>query len=730
MKDLITKIGRFCENHVEKIVLAVAGVICIWLFFTQVIFSPNIVAIGGKNLAPGQIDRYVYEEKAQELSAELRGRKTGSSKLYKPRLTGAIGPNDGEIYGVLSRALPKGFAGLFESPLSFIDTTLAPKPATQLTARNAESSRKYRLPTVPDVTDVAANQIRAAAYVPVQPLTAQTTYGTAATEPNDIDLVTVEARFDTAEVYRRFHASFAGVDVEKEEWRDPCLADPTFAAVQLERQELLDGGSWSDWRAIPRSRVESNRDLFSVIERVENLPPGGLAVRLMQYDRRDIRMGLLQPEGYQIASAEEEWFPPSFYGKFKDLQRKMESEERREQREQERGKDDRSTDSRRGDLRGGAGGLPGGAQAGAARSSRGRPGTGIGGDTGLRSSRGTRGGAQDPAMTGSTRGRGGRRGTGDDMYGDMYGMQGMGSDGRRKTTTDEVYFDLREEMLTYRTDLSKQAKPTLIWAFDDTAEPGKMYQYRLRVGVFNPVAGTGQLVERDMDKNGQVILWSAYSQTVGPISIPQRVYLFAKNVQDKTKTATVEVARYMLGYWRTEDFQVKPGESIGKAVEPKEPDRERSRDRERRLAAMQMGGGRITDPRGDMMADPMYMTSDPAQASQPKVVDYTTGKVVVDLVEVNDWGDAPNLRPRMYHDMLYTSDGMYIEHMPVSMTNWPRDLAEAYQMIQTEKRKEPKPFRAFNQGTMRGRGGMQDPYGGAGMYDVMYDTGGGVPRGR
>lgn len=716
MKDLIKKIGRFCENHVEKIVLVLVGAICVWLFFAQVIFSPNVVAVGGKNLAPGQIDRYVHDEKAQELSAELRRKKGGDKKVYEPRLTGAIEPNDQAVDGVISRALPKGFLGLFESPLSFIDTAAPIRHASSSPARYAEASRKYRLPLIPDVTDVAINHIRAAAYVPTQPVTAQRVYASANAEPNDLDLVTVEARFDTAELYRRFQASFNGVDVQKEEWRDPCLADPIYAAVQLERQELLDNGSWGAWQAIPRSRVESNRELFSVVERVEDLPPGGMGVRLMQYDPKMVTLSLLQPESYQIASAEEDWLPPSLYGKFKDLQKKVEAEERREQREQERGKEDRTADTRRGDLRSGVG-TGTGMQGTTGRSMRGRSGTGVGGDTGLRGSRGARGTAQGDPMAGGTRSRASRRG-GDDMYGDMYGPGGMGVDGRRKPTTTEVYLDLREEMLTYRTDLSKQTKPSLIWVFDDTSESGKTYQYRLRVGVFNPVAGTGQLIDRDMDKNSQVVLWSPYSQILGPISIPKRVYLFAKNVQDKTKTATVEVARYTLGYWRTEDFQVKPGESIGKAVEPKEKDssREKSREREKRLAMMGQGGGRITDPRGGLLDDPMYMAPDPTQAGEPTVVDFTTGQVLVDLVEVSDWGDAPNLRPRMYHDMLYTSDGEHIEHMPVSMANWPRNLSEMYQTIQIDKRKEPKPFRAFSASVQGGRSGTQDPYGG--MYNM------------
>jgi hypothetical protein len=206
------------------------------------------------------------------------------------------------------------------------------------------------------------------------------------------------------------------------------------------------------------------------------------------------------------------------------------------------------------------------------------------------------------------------------------------------------------------------------------------------------------------------------------------MYMFAKGVQDSTKTATVEVARYALGYWRTENFQVRPGETIGKEIEPKPDERE---ERERRWSS----SGRITDPRDEMlmgMGMGMGMSptrADPSQlAVRPEKVDYATGNVVVDLVEVSDWGSAPNLRPRMYHEMLYTADGTKIEHMPVSMTNWPRDLLDAYQHVQTEKRREPQPFRSFEDGGIRGRGGVGG-YEDMGMYDetMMYEMGG-MPR--
>jgi hypothetical protein len=127
---------------------------------------------------------------------------------------------------------------------------------------------------------------------------------------------------------------------------------------------------------------------------------------------------------------------------------------------------------------------------------------------------------------------------------------------------------------------------------------------------------------------------------------------------------------------------------------------------------------------GGMGGMPGFMPSSPDQQNVPAKVDYRTGKILVDLVPVNDWGNAPNLRPRMYYDMLFTGDGNYIEHMPVNPTNWPKDLAVAHQFVQSEKHKEPQPFRAFNKGGIRGRGGRggmpgMEGYDDSGMYDDM-----------
>ncbi len=739
MRELLGKVGRFFENHVEKLVLLLVGLVCAWLFFTRVIFSPNVVEYDGKRFSPGQIDKYI-QSKAEGLMGPVAANPTGAGgKVYTSKLSGPIHPNDPVVAEVfVGRPKPQSFSELLKSPLAFMGTSVA--VLEKGVTRDRERPR-YRLPRIGSVADVAINHIRAAAYLPLTEVTAQNTYDKVEVEPNDLDLVTVEAKFDTAELYRQFRAHFNGTEVEKEAWRDPCLAEPTFAAVQLQRQRLLDDGPWGDWVEVPRTQIESNRVLFTVVEKVQDLPPGGLGIRMMQFENKFTTMALLQPEAYQIASTEVDWFPPSFYGKFVSLQRKMEMEEKRKEREdkqRERG----ATTGRRRDTTG-TGGRDG-AAGGRRRNTMGGPGGGgaaaYGGGGADRGSRGARsrgrsGQGMNAGMPGQggQRTRSGRRNTMSQGYEAMGGAYpgADGSMGRLAPSTDEVYFEFSNEMMNYGTELSKMKEPLLFWAHDDTAEPGGTYRYRIRLGVFNPVAGTDQFAERDMGNKDQVILWSEFSSVTDAVDIPKRLYFFAKDVQEKTNTAVVEVARYALGYWRTEDFRVEPGEAIGLEKEP-EPEEDRRSSSRSSSRSGRAPGGRITGPtgRGDMgmpggygMGRGMYAGADPKDETVPDIIDYRTHAVLVDLVPVNDWG--ADLRPRMYHDMLYTADGLNIEHMPVSSRNWPKNLLSTYQDILAEKRKEPQPFRQFKKGGLRGRGGMgggmdgADPYGGGMMYDGM-----------
>lgn len=721
---MIKKIGSLLEEHIEKVVLAVVGLVCIWLMITRVLISPNVVAYNNEKYGPREIDKQIRED-AKELEFILK-QPPDSKRAYISKLNGPLDPNDSVREGIYGH-LQSGFEGLLASAITDIDTRLSMSMPDYISSEIG-GGREYALPVtdgvIGEVKDVAVEHIRAAAYVPTLLVTPDVPYQSAAPEPNDIDLITVEAKFDVADLYKRFHENFAGIDVP-EQWRDPCLAAPVFAAVQLQKQELLDDGSWSDWQNVHRSKIDNRKEMFEIIEDTENLPPGGVKVRLIQFNNPEVRMDLLQPQAYQIASANQEWFPPSLHKKFLDLQNKEKLEQKRDEMETKKQEKERdTTGQRRDDRRGGTGTSgsrygTGGMYGGGAYSE------GYGGTEGLYGTSRTRQRAvRDDRRTGRAGG----------LYDDtaLYGEGGLpgarqrqprsrsrtgtergiepdyltGIDGReikRVPTANDVYYEFQTISLTIRTDLAKMREPLVFWAHDDTVEHGKCYRYRIRLGVFNPVAGIKQLNTQDKSLKDQVVLWSKFSDVTESVEIPMRLYFFAKDIQEAAKKITVQVSKYMLGYWYSEDFSVRQGEVIGKLVEsePKEPQGSR-------LIGRQYG----------------YIPLPPQQqTTEPEAVDYSTGAVLVDAVAVNDWSGTGLLHPRQYFDMLYSSDGTNIKHMPVKPGNWPAELLGAFSEINRLQREPKEPLRAWDSkvgGPRKGPvPGLEEGQGD--QYDEEYD---------
>ena len=250
--------GNFFERHVEKIVLAVFGLISIWFLISRVLMSPVKVEYAGKKFGPGEIDEYIVAQ--TELLEDKLSTAPKPKEPYKPRIG--------------------DFTALVESTVADIDLNIYPVQPNPFTKKVIVKS-KYRLPEVEDVGNVAVEHIRAVAYIPTIEIDEKNPYTEDNCELKDIDLVTVEAEVDVGRLYERFYESFAGESV-KQSWRDPYLAEPVFAAVQLQRQHLTNEGYWSDWEIVPRSRVEAFRKTLQVIEDVSKLPAGGMEVRLLQ----------------------------------------------------------------------------------------------------------------------------------------------------------------------------------------------------------------------------------------------------------------------------------------------------------------------------------------------------------------------------------------------------------------------------------------------------------------
>ena len=110
----------------------------------------------------------------------------------------------------------------------------------------------------------------------------------------------------------------------------------------------------------------------------------------------------------------------------------------------------------------------------------------------------------------------------------------------------------------------------------------------------------------------------------------------------------------------------------------------------------------------------------------PEKIDYGTGAIMVDAMPMNDWWGDKALRTRHYYDMLYSFDGINIEHMPVGTTYWSKDMQSTFSDIAKLARVPQEPFKNFNSSGRQRRGGRPgqgeyDDMGGA--YDEMYDIG-------
>ncbi|MHC4270992.1 MAG: hypothetical protein ACYST2_01610, partial [Planctomycetota bacterium] len=257
----IKGILNFFEEHVEKIFLILASIICVWFLLAWVVISPNQVEYEGRKYIPGKIDNHIYNNSALPLKNKLE-RSPEPASVYEPEY--------------------KNFVTWLNSPLSNINPKIFPPLPGDFEESRITEDRVYDVPQIGEVIDAVAGHIRTVAYTPTEEITPERPYDKARHELNDIDLVTVEAKFDTVKLYENFYETYAGSDIQAE-WQDPCMGQPIFAAVDLQRQEFLSNGSWSNWKNIQRAKIDSNKELFKIIEDPKELAGGGIELRLLQY---------------------------------------------------------------------------------------------------------------------------------------------------------------------------------------------------------------------------------------------------------------------------------------------------------------------------------------------------------------------------------------------------------------------------------------------------------------
>jgi len=637
---------NFLEQHFDKIILAGIGLISIgllWLFIFRNPFGP---VIDGRRESPGSAQTKLVQ-KAERLREKIES------------------PSD-------AVAMPQpdfipSFERLLSSSIPSLNLQVYPM-LPGIGRQPIETDREYAVPEIPPLQDVQMAYIRAAAYVPTEEITPEMPYDNVPTQIGDVDFVTVSARLDVRRIVQQFQSAFMGLGVRPAH-RDPVLAVPVAAQVELQRREQLPDGTWGPWVRVPVPQTIAYKKLFDQLpDRTEDLSGGGVSVQMEQFKERIRQSSLLQQRAYDFATSRYQyWMPPPFLEEAQKLLQQQRDEARRAAQQ----------------------------AAGAGAAGAGRGGV-AGGETpfpGAGGPRPTQPGRQPrPARPEQpARGREPVRPGAGEMMPETAAPTGPGGavrPGTRQRTIEDVWRDFQKELLT--DDWWKRTEPLLIWAHDDTVQPGKTYQYRIRVGMFNPIAGKDWFKAEQQEFKNQVVLWTPFAETIAkknePLiaSIPKTLHIFPMDVSKTNPIAVnVRVSKYYMGRWRSQDFEVLPGQTIGSVVEVKKT----TTSPAEAGAGLGMEG---TTPPPPMMGGGMPMPAEGAGmmgAVGPEKVDFTTPYLYLDQISEVDWsGTMTALRRREFVSILYAKEDGVLEKLPIRQPNWSAELRKNYRDVQEAER--------------------------------------------
>jgi hypothetical protein len=583
------------ESQIDKIVLAVYVIISLVLLWVYVIGNPygQTVRVGvrERKLSPSQIDREVKAQLEQALP---------QLENPPPPL-----PPDQPVWPAYNQ--------LVQCPISDIASLKIPLPGEP--EKPVMDVRLYALPEIPTLTNVSAEPLRGAAQVPTEEVSPERPYESTPYEIADVDLVSVSARFDVRRLINNFQQSFMGPRLSSAE-KDPRLAAPVFARMELQRRARQSDGGWGDWKVVSRTRIDTYQKLLAELPEQLQQSQYGVDIWMSQFGNEQVQYDILQPEPYTFTVSRLDWMAPEFMAQAQDILEKEEEMARREairQRQLQR-EPDRTL----------------------------RP--------------------DDNRRTSDRRSTGRRQPTRNRTDGPMMGTPGYRADrperpGRREQerTIETIQKEFEAEQLGDRKTIASIQEPLLVWVHDDSAEPGSAYQYRVRIGVFNPIAGKDWFQEEQADYKDHLILWSHYSEPTEVVDIPRRIYMFpmeaiaAGNGSTEAAGVRIEVAKYFLGQWRDYEFDVFPGQIIGYEVE-------------------------------DIEEKPTTGEYQTAASPDEELVDFTTGNLLVDIFNETVWGSR--LRPGSLSTMLFNDPDNQLQKMTIGKTHWSTDVRERYSMIQ------------------------------------------------
>jgi hypothetical protein len=610
--------GRTKNNLVEllldKVVLGIAGIAALLILVFFVIGNPNAVEVNGQKLSSGQIDKSI-KERAQGILDQLK-KAPADSNEYKSQKS--------------------AYLALMNDSINNIKTEIVFPKAPYSTDPSIAPNRKYRVPSVEDINiaNPTVASIKMAAYVPTENLSETLTYAEVDTKLADVDLVTVESSFNSKKLYGSFRSAFAGKSMP-EGWRNEQYAKPVFAVVELQRRSAQPDGSWSQWETLPRTKICHLKKALILPKKAAEYE---IQLSIVQFAKPEMMYEILQPAAYDNAIPVEPWLCPSLYNERAKRLKKEDEDKKKLELEAEKAaklsdRASRSAATTRqpmatrqpatgGEMGMGMGGIPG---MGAPAASTTRPPQ-----------------QQQRQQTAPTP------------------RQLVDRTALTQQTSTAAISELESFKALTLTETSKpeQMEKLVFWAHDDTTVPGGKYQYRMRIGVFNPIAGKDWFNEEQKDFKYQTVLYSKFSEPTETVEITERLKFFATNIREVQKgnsvdkTIEIKVAHYTLGNWVTKVFNVKNGEQIGTVVDAAET----------RLAKSN---------------------------EEIETVDLSTGAIMVDSRRVSQWTGTGTLRPRDFDELMYSLGSNSIQTVPIRERYWPDDVVKLYKEITQAETAEP-----------------------------------------
>jgi hypothetical protein len=569
------------ETHLEKGLLGLAGIFLLAMAYMYVIKSPNTVDYGGKKLGPRELlveikgdaddlDRRVGSARAEpyegkDFSEQLR--RLHAKSIFES--ASQEGPRlEPELRLAATFGEPIVVPGLKENEEAVgsvaLVTPLKPSQPKLRTGRSLAAREELR---------ISATEEPSSAPPPEE-----------ASEPDEVAWVTVAAYFDKKAQYNEMiKAGYA-----------PYRAKAYVVGLDVQRQEVLSSGEYSDWQDVKGAKAMPKFDVPEpVFDDQTNELMNKDEIRRAFATVKATQPTLMQPPFYVVEGGDF-WEMPALAG-HEEVDEELEEEE--PDRAVITATGGRGAPLTRvvrpptmrspGPSRGappGAGRMGGGAVAG--------PGAGGYQGAGARSEADQRREArreirQDLKDSRKLLGKkeyAEARGLAERIIGNQYASRGDVRKARDIVKAAERWLRLEQEradaMRTGRT-VAGRLRPSrsgdvaelithpetgepAVWFHDDTVEAGKTYRYRMRVKLWNRYVGHKRPLQ-DPAQAKQPLVVGEWSFPSEPITVTPSTYFFFSGAH-APDTASADVWKWRKGRWFKERFDVTVGDVIGGRV--------------------------------------------------------------------------------------------------------------------------------------------------------------------